>query len=152
MWFCLLQATKLNSPSATSGSSTPALVSSFIIKLGLFFTVFLHRNHNTNRKSLNSTYNFRREKPKQLIKTWKAQANYCVLFMLWDDQHTFCSSDKLNFIFTIRYKSSVKITTNWATHHIKLATSITFWKGFTSQHIFVLKAVKTFFNEWTITK
>lgn len=122
---------------------TPPPGSSFIMKLFLPLTLFLLRNHNTNRKSLNIAYNFRREKPKPLMKTWKAQSNYCVPFLSSGAWHTFYSADKLNFVFDISYKSSVKRTTNWVIHHIKLATFTSFWKGFMSQHTFVLKAMKT---------
>lgn len=125
------------------GPVHPPPFSSFIIKLFVSFVLSLLRNHNTNRKSLNITYNFRRENPKQLIKTWKAQSNCYVFFTSSSEQQTFYSANKLNFIFDIRYKSNVKIT-NWGIHCIKLATFSTYWKKdlCLNIHLLSLKVLK----------
>lgn len=134
--FCLLQATK---PSLTFWPSTqygPTPYSSYIINLFLSSMLYPLGNHNTNRKSLNITYIFSREKPEQLSKTRKAQITMC--FSCHQTPVCFHPADKLSLVFDIKYKSNVKISTDWVVCHIKLGAFTPFWKGLMSHiHLFL---------------
>lgn len=119
-----------HSPSWPSTQYGPTPYSSYIINLFLSSTLYPLGNHNTNRKSLNITYIFSREKPEQLSKTRKAQITMC--FSCHQTPACFHPADKLSLVFDIKYKSNVKISTDWVVCHIKLGAFTPFWKGLMS--------------------